>query len=328
MKILFTLDYELFLGACTGTVAKCLIEPMQHLIEATKDYGVKFTIFVDAVYLLKLKEYSSQYPSLSKDLGDIQSNLLSLKEDGHDIQLHIHPHWYFSKYNGSCWELDDNHYKLSDLSEDQALGVFKKAKLYLDELVGIKTIAYRAGGFSAQPTSLLTKCFGENELLIDSSVYPGNYYNSTHQAYDYRNCPKKSIYRFDEDICAESEFGRFVELPLSTIMLSPIFYWKLVVTKLMKAARHKNFGDGVSVKTTSDSIKERLLKKTSGFVTIDGYKCSYLKRAYNLKKDKEEILCVIGHPKLATPYSVKTLAKFCASISGDYPQYITISELM
>ena len=39
MNIYLTLDYELFMGAQSGSVQNCLIKPMNRLIERTKDYG-------------------------------------------------------------------------------------------------------------------------------------------------------------------------------------------------------------------------------------------------------------------------------------------------
>ncbi len=180
MKLLITLDYELFLGSKTGTVEKCLIEPMDRLIEVGDKYSLKYTIFVDSTYLLKLRELSAKYSNLKEDYLRISEHIKFLHKLGHDIQLHIHPHWHYSEYNGKEWLLDKNHYKLSDLSDEDARMIFSKSKQLLDEIIGEETIAFRAGGFSAQTNNLIT-LFEENNIKVDSSVYPKNLYDSSQQ---------------------------------------------------------------------------------------------------------------------------------------------------
>lgn len=326
MKILLTLDYELFLGEKTGSVQKCLIEPMELLQTNTNPWNVKFTLFVDAVYLYRLKTYATTYPELREDFVAIAEHLKMLQTQGHDIQLHIHPHWWFSHYNGKRWILDDEHYKISDLTEEDAQEIFEVSKECLETIVGKKVIAFRAGGFSAQPTERLVKLLDKNGISMDSSVYPGNFYDSSHQKYDYRNCPDKTWYRFEKDICKEDPNGKWLEIPLTVHCLYPLFYWRLAVTKLLKLPQHRPLGDGVSVKTTRGSIWERLTRRTLGFATIDGYKIAYLYKACRKALLKEKaVCCVIGHPKLATPYSVKRLKRFCAKVAGK-AEFVTISQ--
>ncbi len=328
MNVLFTLDYELFLGSDTGTVENCLIKPLD-LMTSVDDgrYSLKFTIFVDAVYLFKLYSYKDIYPSMADDLKKISKHLRLLQSSGHDIQLHIHPHWYYSEYNGKFWLLDNNHYKLSDLSEAEASTIFKKSKLFLDSIIGKKTTVFRAGGFSAQPTVLLKHLFDENGINVDSSVCPGMSYCSSHQEYDYTSVPEKDVWYFCDDICKESNTG-VLEVPIGTYKLLPIFWWKYVVTRIFKESRHTTYGDGISVRATESSVMERLTKKSTGLVTIDGYKISYLKKAYDEYKKKEHnYFCVIGHPKLATPYSIKKMKEICSYMNDSGDKFITISEL-
>lgn len=57
MNLFFTLDYELHMGEETGTPMECLIQPMNALCDTVEKYGVRFVIFVDAAYLLRLFEF-------------------------------------------------------------------------------------------------------------------------------------------------------------------------------------------------------------------------------------------------------------------------------
>lgn len=328
MDIALTLDYELFLGSKTGSVDACLVDTLARIRRSAP--GVRMTLFVDAVYLMKLRELLCRdgNEKLRIDYDKICNHLKELVAEGHEVQLHVHPHWLWSEYDGTEWHVDNEHYKICDLSDNVAMRVFADAKKVLEEITGQRVIAFRAGGFSAQPTELLTRLFDATGISVDSSVYPGNFYDSTHQKYDYRTSCPKAVYRFGADICKEDAAGRYTEVPLTTYDLSPLFYWRLAALKILKPRRHRRLGDGLSVKTTGESIRERLLRGTQGFATIDEFKSSYLAKAYKRHKSSgAPVMCIIGHPKLATEYSVKKLSEFCRLVKSQGDRFVTISEL-
>ena len=316
MKILLTLDYELFLGAKAGTVGNCLVQPLDLYLQSLQGLDVPFTIFVDAAYLYALSKWSTQHSQLATDLDLVSNHLRALRNQGHDIQLHIHPQWYYSTFNGTEWQLDTRHYKLSDVPEDEMRRLFAASKTLLDNIVGIQTTVFRAGGFTAQPTSLLTTLLADNGLVADSSVCPGAYYDSPYQQYDYRQVADACAYPFEADICQRQAGGRYTEVPISMYSVSPLFHWRLLVnrvlTKLVKSRRHHLYSDGQSVRSSQSSIMHRLLHTTSTMATIDGYKISFLRDAIDAHAAQgDATMCVLGHPKLATPYSVRMLREVC-----------------
>jgi hypothetical protein len=312
MKIYLTLDYELFLGSSTGSVELCLVKPMEYLCGIADKHNMKFTIFVDATYLLALKKYS-KYRQLDRDYKIVVQNLLSLKQTGHTIGLHIHPHWFYADYDGRSWITPPGHYKLPDIPFGEARAILMDSKALLEEIVNAKVSTFRAGGFSIQPFEPYAEVFEALGLKIDSSVLSGLYYNSDNQQYDYRNAPYKDYYRFSENICEEDAGSQFIEYPISTHMISPLFWWKLSLLRILKAKGHKPFGNGKSVESTSSSILSRLTKSQMGFACMDGYKSSLLfamleKHQKTFGTDARFV--VIGHPKLATAYSIKIIDKF------------------
>lgn len=328
MRILITLDYEVFLGEKTGSVTNNLIIPLNELTSVANKYGIKFSLFVDASYIYMLKKLGKKHSKLRNDYNKICANLKKLSKEGHDIELHIHPHWFFSTFNGDKWISNSTHYKLSDLKKDNAEEIFSESKKLLEEITNKKIIAFRAGGFSAQPTDLLTHLFIKNDIKIDSSVYTGAYYNSQSQQYDYRKTCNKELYNFSDDICKEDINGEFTEIPISTLNISPYFYWKLASRKLIGINSDIKWGDGISIKTSYESIIRRLAKKSNAMATIDGYKISYLPKLCDLrKKEGKNLTTIIGHPKLATSYSVKKFTDFCKIYSHD-DNFVTIKELL
>ena len=334
MKILLTLDYELFLGSRTGSVEHCLIEPMEHLQKAVDTVGAKFTIFVDATYLLRARQLSIGHKQLTADVEQITNHIKQLDAAGHDVQLHIHPHWAYSTYDDGEWRLDHNHYKLCDLEPETACQLTAQAKALLDETIGHSTRAFRAGGFSAQPTSLLRQVFERNALVADSTVCPGTSYNSNQQRYDYTKVSTKSdIYQFGDDICQPQSNGPFIEVPISMYEVSPIFHWRLafnrVADRLVKLPNHHTYGDGISVKTAGESIVARLTSRQNCQATIDGFKIAFLDDALrSAKLMGKNVFTVLGHPKLATPYSVERLATFVKHAADIGDTFTTISQLI
>lgn len=333
MKVLLTLDYELFLGQGTGSVENCLIKPMSMFLQKVDPVNAKFSLFVDAAYLYMLNKLREKHEYLQHDYDTVCQHLQELHEVGHDIQLHIHPQWYFSDYNGKEWNLDSTHYKLCDVDEKQMEEYFVESKELLDRIVGKKTIAFRAGGFSAQPTELLNKLFDASGVKVDSSVCPGTSYDSSCQKYDYIDVSSKDLYMFSNNICKEDILGKYIELPISMINVSPVFHWKLAFTKMaVKLGVGKQFhrmGDGLSVKTTGNSIVKRLTRTVQTMATIDEYKASLLKLAYRKAQERgNNYFCVLGHPKLATPYSIKKLGEFCSYVKMNGGEFVTLSEIV
>ena len=255
------------------------------------------------------------YTKLKDDYENIRHHLKVLTTKGHDIQLHVHPHWMYSDYNGKSWIVDKKHYKLSDIPQKEALHIFTESKATLEDIVGYPITAYRAGGFSAQPFSLLKELFVQNNIKIDSSVFAKSSYYSLAQQYDYRDIPNKTYYSFEDDICIENPRGSFIELPLTTMKISPFFYWKLALVRIMKRPIHTKWGDGKTVESSKESLVKRLTTCSWAYATIDEFKSSYLNimfRRFLKKLGKDDYFVIIGHPKLATPYSVQKFEQFCA----------------
>jgi hypothetical protein len=315
MTIYLTLDYELFLGSEQGTVECCLIKPMGLLCDIADMHKVKFTLFFDATYLLTLRRFN-KYPQLKKDYDRIIQHLVFLKQQGHSIQLHIHPHWMYSEYDGINWITQPGHYKISDISYSEVADIIIKAKNVLEEIIDDNVTTFRAGGFSIQPFEPYAKLFEGLKIKNDSSVLCRCHYDSDNQQYDYRSAPYTDYYQFNKDICTADKKGIFNEYPISTHITSPLFWWKLSLLKIFNTKEQKIFGDGKSIETTPESIISRLTKPQMGFACMDGYKASLLVKMYRqqIRKFGEKAnFVVMGHPKLATSYSLKTLDRFISS---------------
>ncbi len=306
MNILLTFDYELFFGSEPGTVHKCMLEPTNDLLKMAEKYNVRYTFFVDVGYLMA----SARYNALSEERSLVVRQIREMIEKGHDVQLHIHPHWEKASWDGR-WSMNtEDAYKLSDFSKEESDEIVRKYKTGIDEIIGRKTFVYRAGGWCIQPFNQLKDVFVELGITHDSTVVAGDFLETREYAVDFRDAPLKSVYRFEDDVCLEDVQGRFTEVQITPLRYSPLFYWRLYILGRLKPHRHKMLGDGIFL--SQGGRKKRTLSAfTTTHVSTDGYfACKLqagLQKAENMGWRE---MVTIGHPKSNTLFSLEKLEEF------------------
>ncbi len=310
MNIYITLDYEIYFGENHGSVEKCILYPTSELIRISEKHNVKFVFFVDCGFLLKLEQYKDQFPELNRDHQLITEQIKYLSNTGHDIQLHIHPHWEDSYYDGKKWIIDVKRYKLNDFGDVEIEDIVSRYQKVLQEITGKPIFAYRAGGWCIQPFSRIKKAFKTNGIHLDSSVFRNGKFSSDTYAYDFTNAPDKDIYSFEEDVVAEQKDGYFTELPISPIRNSPIFFWKLFLLGRKDPYMHKPLGDGKAM--PAPGYRKKLLTRfTNNPVSVDGYNSHLLQKALKMLLKKQcKHMVIIGHPKALSRYSIKKIEEF------------------
>ncbi|WP_341903336.1 hypothetical protein [Fluviicola taffensis] len=315
MQVILTFDYELFFGTDTGSVQKCMIEPSNRLLAIARKHQIPLVFFVDIGFLIKLQEYKEQYPTLNADFEQITTQLKEMQELNCEIQLHIHPHWEKSFYDGQKWVIvTDGCYKLSDFPDAEAESIVRKYHHFLSGLTKNKITTYRAGGWCIQPFSQVEKVFQELEITKDSTVFPGGKFESEHYQFDFTKVsPFGNPYRFQSDVTQAIENGHFLEVPISSWEFSPLFYWRLYILGRLNPRDHKMIGDG-SFLAQPGRKKSVLLNRTWNHVSSDGYYASQLMKQakYYHAKDLQAFV-VIGHPKGMTNYSLRQLELFVSN---------------
>jgi hypothetical protein len=310
--ILFTLDYELFFGGDSGTVENCMLRPTKKLLEVLDKQNVKATFFIDSGYLVRAKLEKHKSDKLKKEYEEVLEQIKELDVEGHSIQLHIHPHWEDSHYDGTKWIMNTSRYKLHDFSEKEIENIVYRYKKALTDIVGDKVFAHRAGGWCIQPFSKLYNTFKKHNIWLDSTVFENGKNDSKTHYFDFRNTPKKAEWSFGNDPLLEDRQGFFKELPITAYRLSPLFFWKLVFVKKFGNKEQQNFGDG---KAAGGSIFDKLrmlIRPTNSVVSLDGYKSSFLEKAFFKfsKNIENKYFVIIGHPKSMSKFSLKKLEEF------------------
>ena len=314
MRTLLTLDYEVFFGRDTGTVERSILEPTEALLAVARRHGAKLVFFVDAGFILKLREEMHKSAHLAAQHDQVCRQVEALAREGHEIQLHIHPHWEDSFWTEQGWNIDVARFALQAFPEPAIRDIVRRYATVLRELAGPDSAyAYRAGGWVIQPFDRIRGALLENGVTIDSTVFAGGYREGRVQPYDFRRAPAKSRWCFDTDPLVEKKTGPFLEVPIASRRLRPDFFWRFAAAKKLGGGRHRAFGDGRAIPMEGGDMLAKLLKASTSVVSMDGYKASFLAAAAaDYRARRMEDFVVIGHPKALTPYSLQRLDDYLA----------------
>lgn len=313
VKLILSLDYELFFGDSTGSIENCMINPTQQLLQLLNKYNCKVSLFVDAGFLVKLKAQSFDFPVLEKQYQTIKTQLKSLSSQGHDIQLHIHPHWQDSYYNGNTWVINTERYRLHDFNPEEIYDIVQSYKQELESCSEQAVFAFRAGGWCLQPFEQIKLALKASGIWLDSTVFSQGHSDDPTRRFDFNTTPKQAYWYFDNDPLKQQQDGYFTELPISATKTSPLFFWKLALRKKFSSHLFSSFGDGRAMIASSSYYIERLTKTTYGPVMIDGSKAGQLEKAFQEhleQANQDSIFNIMGHPKSLSPYSLIKLEQF------------------
>lgn len=315
MRTLLTLDYELFFGRRPGTVARSMLEPTEALARVAARRGAKLVFFVDAGFLVRLRAEMSRAEALRREHAQVCRQLESLARAGHEIQLHIHPHWEDSHWAGDGWRLDVRRFALQAFAPAQVADIVGRYAGELRAIAGAQAAyAYRAGGWVVQPFAPIRAALLDNGITIDSSVFAGGFRPGIVQPFDFRDAPAKSRWRFDADPLVEAPRGPFLEVPIASRRLRPDFFWRLAWARKAGGPRHRPYGDGCALPMEGGDLLGKLLRPSVSVVSLDGYKASFLAAAAREQRARGfDDFVVIGHPKALTRYSLEVLDALLAA---------------
>ncbi|MBD3636441.1 MAG: hypothetical protein HUJ25_03790 [Crocinitomicaceae bacterium] len=326
MQIFLTYDYELFFGNPTGTVEKCIIEPTNKLREISEETGVNFVFFIDVGYIKKLGEYKDQFPKVEKEYKKVVKQIKTLVFEGHDCQLHIHPHWEDCTHDGEKWNMVTDRYKLDDFSDDEIDSIVKEYHSILENLTEKKVTSYRAGGWCLQPFDRVKSSFEDIGIKLDSTVFPGGKFTEGNYYYNFVNTPDQGRWRFSNDLTIEDTSGPFWEYPIASFYYNPLFFWKLFALGRMFPDDHKPIGDGYPM--SSPGLRKKML--TTGIrlsASVDGYFITKLNKVLRVNQDLGyDEMVVLGHPKACTKFALKKLREFILKNKNKH-SFLTFADL-
>jgi hypothetical protein len=318
----FTFDYELFFGARTGTVERCMLEPTATLMELAGRHNVPFIFFVDAGMLASMRRQVKAFPELDRVLTSISRQIERLAQAGHSVQLHIHPHWQDSFYDGNQWKMETARYRLAQFSDAEVHEIVREYKNEVAQITGHPVFAFRAGGLCIQPFSKIARALRANQIHIDSSVYRGGRMHSPSHQFDFTYAPPKTVWNFEEDPCQEATNGYFTEYPITPHYYSQFFFARMAMHRMLRTKRLERIGDGSGMVGDSARIASMLLRGSEDMASLDGYRVTELAAAIRHfhAQEKDGHFVAIGHPKALSRKSFVTIA----DLAEQYRSFITI----
>lgn len=305
-QFILALDYELYFGTQVGSVERCMLEPVEALLAAAEPLGLKLTLFVDSGCLLAYRRHGQD-----KVYSAIARQLQALFQRGHDVQLHIHPHWQDTTITGDRVDMSTRRYRLHDFDAAERLAIVGDYKAVLEDIIAAPVTAYRAGGWCLQPFEGVREALAQHDVTVDSTVYSGGLSRDTGREFDFVQAPDADHWRFDTDPVQPSADGPFLELPITPVRVTPWFYLRSQLQRKLSPAAHQNFGDGQYLAHDFRYYQERLLSTSISPASIDGAKASQLHAAYaGVQRRNGQLLNVMGHPKALAPQSIADLTGF------------------
>ncbi|MEP7262892.1 MAG: hypothetical protein ABI772_00265 [Bacteroidota bacterium] len=333
-KLMFTFDYELFLGRRSGTVHDCMVDPTNRLLEIFRNQQVSAIFFVDTTYLLRVKEYCNNHPGCKKDFNNISAQLKQMVRDGHHVYPHIHPHWLDAVYLPEIneWELTSvERYRFHNITEAERELVFKGSidvlnEILLPEFPDYHIDGFRAGGWSLQPFSDFKPYFKKFGIHYDFSVLPGTYQFSNAQHFDFTVAPQKPVYRFEDDVNIENVNGDFIELVSSILHVSPTinFLHKMHLHWLHRVKGDHTYGKGQGQRSQenpslkpADSTGSSIHNPQHQPVSIETM--SMVKfGVYRRYLSSHSYMQFVSHPKMLSLHNMRTLNRFLTFAKWKY----------
>ncbi len=319
-NILFTFDYELFLGAKSGSVQNCLLKPTALLLHLFEKYKFnKLIFFVDTTYLLKLKQLKNN--KAINDYKLIIEQLKKINSHGHYIFPHIHPHWLDAIYNERTndWNLSNaSKYRFHNIDKDEREILFNDSIILLKDVIGTdRSIdGYRAGGWCIQPFTDFKPYFEKHSIKYEFSVLPQQVNTNNIQYYNFENVTHNSIYKFNNAVDVVDNLGSYTEYSISNVEIPLLnnFCNRLFLKYLWKTG-NRNFGDGNGAIISDNKNIVDLSKEMISIELLTKVRLPIYKNFIN----KFDYMQFISHPKMISKHNLKCLELFLDFVLNNYP---------
>ncbi|HTY52986.1 MAG TPA: hypothetical protein VMB35_07310 [Methanomicrobiales archaeon] len=228
ISILYSADYEVFLGRNFLPEPEVLIGPTRDLLAACRGVGIRMTLFADVFCLRRYRELGQEeFPGLADE------QLRGAIASGHDVQAHIHPHWTCTGMAGGAYFFDRDKYLLGTFYPDKVRrdnfirDSVREARDYLEGLLrpgdpAYRCIAFRAGGYGLQPgEDAIVAALADAGFLVDSSVVHNLRLENEINRIDYTGLPGRGNYWLagGKGPATSGSAGGIFEIPIASARL-------------------------------------------------------------------------------------------------------------
>lgn len=322
IDLLLSFDHELSLGGASD-YDRNLFAPTRALFAAAQRSAVPIALFTDVPCAMRFEEWG-----VANFTEPYREQIAQALREGHDVQLHIHPHWFSSRLENGRF-IASRDFRLADFAQGplQIEAIVEQSHAYLTGLCRqtdpqYRCIAYRAGGFNLAPeTPRILRALYRAGIRIDSSVIKGYRFGSNLSLVDFREAPKAANWTMplEGPPTASTPGEGLREIPIASKPRTPFNNVPFLVNRVRHRDRVYNSG-GISIHDVSASPMERaarLLPWSAWYLGFDDAAQSLddllaiLRHHVREHRDAERIVCAaIAHPKNMGPYAIELFERF------------------
>ena len=309
MNVYLTFDYEVF-GDGAGSYIEDVVSPMSEILKVCDSKNIKSTIFFEILEYLRINESWSNEKFNTYDSNPCEAVKKQIHQaymNGHQIELHIHPQWYDAELKEGKWLLDMKNWSLGLFSHKRICvkDLITFCKIELEKLMheidpNYQVNVFRAGAYNVQPSHKIYTALIENNIKLDSSVYPGGFENSLSK-FNFQNHLNLDFWKVNPKDFSVPGKSSLVELPIYSKKILRIFRLFDVFKERKKSTRVFPISSNAS-----QAKKLSLFQKIKFLFSYEFYpwditmfsKKMHLKYISSLKRFKtRREFVLIGHPK-------------------------------
>ncbi|NPV90434.1 MAG: hypothetical protein HPY50_06655 [Firmicutes bacterium] len=350
LYLFFTADHEMYFGENWASEYEVFIDPTYRLMGVLERYDIPLCLMTDVCSMLRYRELRIERPYVSQ----MNEQIISAIKRGHDVQLHIHPHWMTSDYVDGRWRFDSSHYSLHKFgftdNDAGAKRIIREGKEYLENLIKpvddtYECMAFRAGGWCLQPEKEFIEALLTAGIKVDTTVFYGGYRKTDTHYYDFRRVPPKTHWwinpRQGLNCEGEKDGKNMFEVTIGS-------YQELFFTPLKKL-KHKYYrmktgtaGEnplGSSIEDKNASVLTKMMDRAGHFLFqpimfsfdnccvevmvdmldhfIKRYKCW----------NNDNYICIVGHPKTLNNKTYREINEFCKTVIDNYSKVVKFHKL-
>jgi hypothetical protein len=325
-SILLTFDYELPLGGVINNYEESLFKPTDQLMKCATKINVPLVFFVDILCYIQFKKNQ-----LDQFCDRFKQQVQQMILDGHDVQLHLHPHWLKTEIKENQF-ITEAPFSLSDY-DDQEIQLFIQTGVETLNQMGQEVqndyhcSAFRAGGYNfGAKQALIVDLLFKHGIRYDASIAKGYYFKSDSSVVDYRVCPSKPHW-FLQGI---NQDHQILEIPIAS---KPKSWFEIPTFLKIKWFKNRSVDRGKMIHTFTQFTRNEKWNQflSSRMLTIDNYtlSLSYLLSVihYHIKIHKNtgnSAFCLIGHPKAMGHYSLELLENLVEKVKKKYNKDLNI----
>ncbi|MEG3639495.1 hypothetical protein [Magnetococcus sp. PR-3] len=236
IELYLSADYELYFARNRLPEAEVLIPPTQQLMAQCEAVHAPLTLFCDVACLMRYQQWGEL-----DFVRAVEQQLQEAIRRGHDVQLHLHPHWFRTQRDDQGgYQFAPEDYLLGSYEPDPAQQpaqfdqMIGQGKAYLETLLqGVDSHyqcnSFRGGGYGLQPgTEALFTALQKHGVVVDSSVVPGYYLKTAVHRVDFREMVGRSNQWFGPEHGLSSSApkgGGLFEVPIGAANLPDVPSW-------------------------------------------------------------------------------------------------------